>query len=197
MVMLMVGMIMLAASANAAAQEKMGFSFLSSLGMISLTNLLLFTLFVLLAAYLVRQGSSKYYNRIRLREPKISKKKGSDKGQAFRLALRVIIVIAIVVALFFIIYYAIKLAPVAMAKLKGDLSGPKGNQTTQTTQNITNPTQNKSIASQPGNLSGTPEEKANAAGLLSRVIMNYGGYVILGFILLIILVSVIGRKINC
>jgi hypothetical protein len=192
----MAAMIMLAATVNA-AQDDAGFGFLSPLGMVVLTNLLLFTLFVLLAAIIVREGSSKYYNRIRLRDPKIGRGKAVNFGKVFRLFLRIVIVIAIIIALFFLIYYTIRLAPAAIVQIKGYLKSQDGNQTVITTKNITELSPNKNMTEVKGNLSAIPEKKTDAMSLFSWVIMNYGGYVILGFILLIILVSVIGRKINC
>jgi uncharacterized membrane protein YbaN (DUF454 family) len=193
--------IMLAVSANA-AQEMTGFAVLSPLGMVVLTNLLLFTLFVLLAAVLVRQSSSKYYNRIRLREPKIGeRRKAYNLGQALRLALWIVIAIAIIVALFFTIYFTIKLAPAAISHIKGNISGLAGNQTNQTAKNISGPVLNKTailnktMTNVSGNLSAQ-EKKTDATNLFSRLITDYGVYLIFGFILLILLVSVISRKIN-
>lgn len=201
-VSLMIGAIMLAVSADA-AQEMTGFAFLSPLGMVVLTNLLLFTLFVLLAAVLVRQSSSKYYNRIRLRDPKIGeRRKANDLGKALRLALWVIIGIAIIIALFFTIYFTIKLAPAAISHIKGNISSLAGNQTSQIAKNISEPVLNKTmvlnktIMNVPGNLSANEEKKIGTAGFLSRIVTDYGVYVIFGFIILILLVYVISKKIN-
>jgi len=196
-VILGVMVITLAAATVAATEVSMGPSVLSPLTMVILTNLLLFSLFVLLIAALTRVSSGKYYSRIRLREPKIGRRNVYNMWQIFKWLLRVVIVIAIIVALFFLIYYSIKLAPIAIGRVGGHLSNSKENQTSKGSQNPTTSVLSENLTDEPQGLSVNQGGKASSTELFSRIIMDYGGYVILGFIILIILVSVIGRKISC
>jgi hypothetical protein len=173
-------------------------------GLIIINICLMVLLFALLVVVIITSRRRKYYDRIRLASPKISGPPGKAVSDVLRWIARIVIALLIIAALVLLLFY--------LAKLGVTLISPvaKGNQS-----NMINLTNNSGLLAK-SNISEKPINKsktginltvdstnttllpaAEAVTLMGKMrdfALTYAGYVIVGFIILIILISVLGGR---
>jgi len=178
---------------------------LDIIGALIIINIcLMIILFALFIVVVITSSRRKYYDRIKLASPKISGPPGKAVSDVLRWIVRIVIALLIIAALVLLLFY--------LAKLGMTLISPvvKGNQS-----NMINLTNNSSLPAK-SNISEKPVNKSKtginlttnstnmtllpAAGALTFMdkikdfALTYAGYVIVGFIILIILISVLGGR---
>jgi hypothetical protein len=148
---------------------------------------MLLLLLGLLVIYLLSGEGQSYYGRIYLREPRIDASSDRRMAAMLRSILKIIVIVAIIVAIVLFGYYLIRQMP--------PVTGMVGNASLKNSTNITAKIPAKNISVTALNLSlSNVTAKPTIIGSLKELVLNYAGYVIVGIIILIILISAINRK---
>lgn len=164
---------------------------------------LLAILFIFLIVLVITYQRKRYYQRIRLGSPNLSKPDQNRPSNAIRWLIRIILIILVIAAVVLMLFYlanqASILAPAGVEKLNStsNISNANISDKENTPVNYTRNASVENISSGESQANTTLSQAAGGVSVGEKVrefMLAYAGYIIAGFIILIILISVLGSK---
>lgn len=161
-------------------------------------------LFTLLAVLVISQSTRKYYARIRLGSPRLDRAGRRGISDAMRILARAVVILLIIAAIVLILFYLARLGMGIISSIPADNNGNATNLSVASKPVAealpAKTVENSGLGREPAALNSTnatspkPISGGSIIEKLREFIFTYAGYVIAGFLILIILISVLGNR---